>query len=111
MKELVIFIRPKMYMQTKKALNEAGFHSMTIKEVIGRGKKSVQYELDDMPKNRLTAKKMIKMYVRDEDVEKVKQIIISNNQTGHAGDGKMFILQAEESIRIRTGQKGEDALM
>ena len=46
MKEVMIILRPKMYFKTKQALVEAGFHSMTVKEIIGRGKRPIQYDMD-----------------------------------------------------------------
>lgn len=113
MKELIMFVRPKMYFITKKALNNAGFHSMTVKDVIGRGKTPIHYDLDkdESTKSRLVAKKMVDMYVRDEDVQKVVDVVIESNKTNHAGDGKIFVLPVNEAIRIRTEQKGEDALV
>ena len=113
MKELIMFIRPKMYFPTKKALNQAGFHSMTIKDVIGRGKTPIHYDLDkdDSPKSRLVAKKMVDMYVRDEDVQKVIDIVVEANKTNHAGDGKIFVLPVKGALRIRTEQKDEEALI
>ena len=108
-----MFVRPKMYFITKKALNSAGFHSMTIKDVIGRGKTPIHYDLDkdDAVKNRLVAKKMVDMYVRDEDVQKVIDVVVKANKTNHAGDGKIFVLPVKDVIRIRTKQKGEEALV
>ena len=47
MKEVMIILRPKMYFPTKDALDQAGFHSMTIREIIGRGKCSVHYDYDE----------------------------------------------------------------
>lgn len=113
MKEVVMFIRPKMYFITKKALNNAGFHSMTIKDVIGRGKMAIHYDLDteESPKSRLVAKKMVDMYVRDEDVQKVVDVVVEVNKSNHAGDGKIFILPVNEAIRVRTGQKDNEALI
>lgn len=113
MKEVVVIIRPKMYFITKKALNEVGFHSMTVKDVIGRGKQSIQYDLDEgsQVKHRLVAKKMINMYVRDEDVDFLVKTIVEANKTNHAGDGKIFIMPAFDALRVRTGQIGEEALI
>lgn len=113
MKELIMFVRPKMYFVTKKALNAAGFHSMTVKDVIGRGKTPIHYDLDknDCTQSRLVAKKMIDMYVRSEDVQQVIDVVIEANKTNHAGDGKIFVLPVNEVIRIRTEQTGEDALV
>ena len=70
MKEVMIILRPKMYFPTKDALDQAGFHSMTIREIIGRGKCPVHYDYDEGApvKHRLVAKRMIDMYVRDEDL-------------------------------------------
>lgn len=61
MKEVMIILRPKMYFPTKEALDQAGFHSMTIREIIGRGKCPVHYDYDEGApvKHRLVAKRMI----------------------------------------------------
>lgn len=112
MKEVVIILRPKMYFQTKDELDKAGFHSLTVQDVIGRGKEPVQYDYDDeVVTHRLVAKKMITMYVRDEDVDFLMETIINVNKTNHAGDGKIFILPVADSIRIRTGEHGNEAIL
>ena len=113
MKEVLIILRPKMYFPTKDALSNAGFHSMTIKEVIGRGKCPVQYDFDEgnEAKPRLVAKRMIDMYVRDEDVQFLIDTVVEVNKTTHAGDGKIFILPVEEAVRVRTAEKGIEAIM
>lgn len=113
MKEVIMFIRPKMYFITKKALNNAGFHSMTVKDVIGRGKTPIHYDLDKegTVQNRLVAKKMVNMYVRDEDLQRVIDTVVDANKTNHAGDGKIFISPLQESIRIRTGERGNEAIV
>ena len=105
MKEVMIILRPKMYFPTKEALDQAGFHSMTIREIIGRGKCPVHYDYDEGApvKHRLVAKRMIDMFVRDEVVEV--------NKTNHAGDGKIFVLPVNDAIRVRTGEKGIEAIM
>lgn len=113
MKEVMIILRPKMYFPTKEALDNAGFHSMTIREVIGRGKCPVQYDFDegDSVKHRVVAKKMIDMYVRDEDVQFLIDTVVEVNKTNHAGDGKIFVLPLEDVIRVRTGENGIEAIM
>ena len=58
-----------------------------------------------------TIKKMIDMFVRDEDVDFLLHTIVDANTTNHAGDGKVFVLPASDAIRIRTGQTGEEALI
>ena len=103
MKEVMIILRPKMYFPTKDALDQAGFHSMTIREIIGRGKCPV--------KHRLVAKRMIDMFVRDEDLQKLIDTVVEVNKTNHAGDGKIFVLPVNDAIRVRTGEKGIEAIM
>lgn len=114
MKEVMIILRPKMYFKTKKALVEAGFHSMTVKEIIGRDKKPIQYDMDKENgpiKHRLVAKRLIEMYVRDADVDFLIETVVKINQTNHAGDGKIFVLPVKEAIRIRTNEKGNEAVI
>lgn len=113
MKEVIIILRPKMYFPTKEALDQAGFHSLTVKEVVGRGKIPVQYDLDKGSeiRHRLTAKRLIDMYVREEDVERLINTVVEVNKTNHAGDGKIFVLAVDNAVRIRTSEKGIDAIM
>jgi len=116
MKEVMIIIRPNMYFKTKEALVKAGFSAMVTKEVLGRGKKSV--ELCAQLSNRekavgmdTIAKKLIEIVVRDEDVDSLVAAIMSVNSTGHAGDGKIFVSPVDDVRRIRTGERAEDAIM
>ncbi|MEY8352686.1 P-II family nitrogen regulator [Lachnospiraceae bacterium 54-53] len=113
MKEVIIILRPKMYFPTRDALDKAGFHSLTVKEVVGRGKSPVQYDLDEGSeiRHRLVAKRLIDMYIRDEDVERLIHTVMEVNKTNHAGDGKIFVLTVSDAVRIRTGEKGTDAIM
>ena len=108
MKEVMIILRPKMYFPTKDALDQAGFHSMTIREIIGRGKCPVHYDYDEGApvKHRLVAKRMIDMFVRDEDLQKLIDTVVEVNKTNHAGDGKIFVLPVNDAIRVRTGEYG-----
>jgi nitrogen regulatory protein P-II len=59
--------------------------------------------------SRLIPKRFFTLIVEDEDVAKVVSIIIDNNQTGNPGDGKIFVIPIEESIRVRSGEKNADA--
>lgn len=113
MKEVMIILRPKMYFPTKEALDKAGFHSMTVREIIGRGKNPVQYDFDesDVIKHRLVAKRMIDMYVRDENVQYLIDTIVEVNKTNSAGDGKIFVLPVSEAVRVRTGERGIEAIV
>lgn len=112
MKEVTVILRPKMYFVTKDALVNAGFHSLTVQDVIGRGKEPVQYDYDgEVVTHRLVAKRMLTIYVRDEDVQFLIDTIVEVNKTNHAGDGKIFISPLQESIRIRTGERGNEAIV
>jgi nitrogen regulatory protein PII 2 len=113
MKEVQIILRPKMYYPTKKALDEAGFHSMSIREVVGRGKTPVRYELDgeEMTIFRLAAIRLIDMYIPEEEVDRLIEIVLIVNHTGHSGDGKIFVFPVDDGIRIRTGERGIETVI
>ena len=127
MKEVMAIIRMNKIGDTKEALSKAGFPSITVRKVYGRGKKKVDFELiedliDGQPvaeptvlesiseNHRLIAKRFITMIVEDEDAPKVAEIIIKANQTGNMGDGRIFISNIGEVIRIRTGETGVAAV-
>ncbi|MCR5494008.1 MAG: P-II family nitrogen regulator [Treponema sp.] len=112
MKEVTIILRPKMYFKTKEALDKAGFSALSVQEVIGRGKNPVQYDFDnEIVCHRLVAKRMITMFVRDQDVDFLVKTIVETNKTNHAGDGKIFVSPVLNSIRIRTGESGNEAIL
>lgn len=112
MKEVTVILRPKMYFKTKDALDKAGFSSLSVQEVIGRGKKAVQYDFDnEVVTHRLVAKRMITMFVRDEDVDFLIKTIIETNKTNHAGDGKIFVSPVKDALRIRTNERGNEAVL
>ena len=118
MKEIIVIIRPNLYYKTKEALSANRYFAMSTKEVLGRGKRAVQFEAgegetvkDKEYNNSLIAKKMIEMVVRDEDVQGVVDTIMSVNHNEMNGDGKIFILPVKESIRIHTNEKCDDALL
>lgn len=112
MKEVTIILRPKMYFETKKALDEVGFQAMTVQEIIGRGKSPIQYDFDgEVVTHRLVAKRMLTMYVRDEDVDFLVETIVNVNKTNSAGDGKIFISPIVEGIRVRTGERGNESVL
>lgn len=116
MKLFEIIIRPNMYYETKEKLVEAGFNAVTTKDVLGRGKKSGEYTVNDKSNNPahgvdFVAKKLIEIYVRDEDADRLIDIVVKVNSKGCAGDGKIFISDVDDVIRVRTGQQGIDAIM
>jgi nitrogen regulatory protein PII 2 len=127
MKEISAIIRMNKVNVTKKALSEAGFPAITCRKVYGRGKKAVNYEIieelleghdvqsptlmESMTEaHRLITKRLIMMVVLDDEVERAVNAIIDANQTGNAGDGKIFVCPVSETVRIRTGESGEEAV-
>lgn len=118
MKEIMIIVRPRRYFKTKEILSENRFYAMSTKEVLGRGKNTVKYMSADEKKtydaayeNSLVAKKMIEMVVPDKDVDEVIRLVLQVNQSGNEGDGKIFVLPVNDSVRIHTGENGDDALI
>lgn len=117
MKEAFIVIRPNRYFETKKALVAAGFNAMYTKEVLGRGRKMAAFSpqagapAQDAPGVAFIAKRLLDLYVRDEDVDRLVQAVMQVNSSGNPGDGKIFILPVDNTLRVRTGEQGEDVLV
>lgn len=126
MKEVIAFIRLNKVNLTKKALAESGFPAFTCRKVLGRGKKSVDFALvenilqeGELPVSpvgehltesvRLIPKRVFTLIVEDDQVEKAVETIISANQTGNRGDGKIFVLPILENYQIRTGEVAVDS--
>jgi len=115
-KEIIAIIRTNKFYVTKKALSDAGFNSLIEKEVLGRGKKMQEFTSNDgkdckaVPME-VIAKKMLNLYVRDEDVDEIIKVILGENATGHPGDGKIFVAPVDEVYRVRTGERGDNAIM
>ena len=124
MKDVMAIIRLNKINQTKQALSDAGISSFTATgRVLGRGKGMVDFrilkgagegspeaieQLGGGPK--LVPKRMLMVVVPDEKVSLVVETIIRVNQTGSAGDGKIFVLPVTESFRVRTGETGDAVL-
>ena len=112
MKKIEAIVRPHAMDGIREALLEAGFHGMTISEVKGVGRqkghtevyRGSEYQVDFLPKIKL------EIFVSDERVEEAVSIIIKGAKSGKVGDGKIFILPAEEAIRVRTEETGDDVL-
>lgn len=117
MKEITAIIRMNKVQKTKDVLLECGFPSFTVRRVMGRGKqRGLCFEfnppLPDPEKEaetciRFIPKRMFTIVVDDENVNEVVRKIIEVNQTGNVGDGKIFVSNISEAIRIRTGESGE----
>jgi nitrogen regulatory protein PII 2 len=127
MKEVMAIIRMNKINQTKEALALEGFNAMTCRKVFGRGKKKVDYELikdlmaggeiesHQMAEtisegHRLVPKRLVTIVVNDDEVKKAVETIISVNQSGNPGDGKIFVLPISDAVRVRTGETTENAL-
>jgi nitrogen regulatory protein P-II 1 len=112
MKLLTAFIKPFKLDDVKEALLAAGVHGMTVSEVRGFGRqrghsevyRGHEYQIDYVPKVRL------EVLCVDAVVDEIVDVIAAAARTGKIGDGKIFVVAAEEVIRIRTGERGEDAL-
>jgi nitrogen regulatory protein P-II 1 len=112
MKKVEAIVRHFKLEDVKKALNDKGVRGMTITEVRGFGRqrghtetyRGTEYEVDFVPK--------VKMEVvcPDGSVQDVIDTIMRSAQTGEIGDGKIFVSSLEDTVRIRTGETGEDAL-
>ncbi len=123
MKEVMAIVRMNRINQTKRALSAAGITSLHAKDCLGRGKGMVEMlglggaELEYEEKmaelgnvNRLIPKRMISVVVPDKLVKKVVDTIIETNKTGKSGDGKIFVMPVLESVRVRTGETGDETL-
>jgi nitrogen regulatory protein PII len=119
MKQLIIVVRPSKIYEIKEALSKEGFNSMSIKDVLGRGKSPVVFEANatgsgtamESCKQPMVAKKMIEIFTRDENCDKIINIVKTISSTNSPGDGKIFVLPVENVLRIRTGEKDVDAIM
>ncbi|WP_048092595.1 P-II family nitrogen regulator [Geoglobus acetivorans] len=106
MKMVVAIIRPERVEQVMDSLEDAGFVALTVTEVKGRGEqKGIQLqfrgrtvEVDMLEKVKL------EVVVEDEEVQRAVDAIIAGARTGKIGDGRVFILPVEKSVRIRTGE-------
>ncbi|MBI4302273.1 MAG: P-II family nitrogen regulator [Chloroflexi bacterium] len=113
MNKIEAIIRPEKLETLKNALAEAGFFGLNVVNVTGRGiqrgityvgRTGEKHSIDMLPKVKL------ELVVREADTEKVIEIIVANSRTGEIGDGKIFVAPITEVIRVRTGERGEEAL-
>lgn len=112
MKRIVAVIREEMFENVKQALIAIEAYGMNVSSVQGRGRqlgikesyRGSKYCIDLIPKTR------IELIVNNDDLEKIINTIIENSRTGEIGDGKIFVSDVEDVIRIRTGERGPDAV-
>ncbi len=112
MKKIEAIIKPFKLDEVKEALNAIGIQGMTICEVKGFGRqkghkeiyRGAEYVVDFIPKIR------IDIVVDDTLVDTIIETIVQNACTGNIGDGKIFVYPVEEAVRIRTGERGKEAV-
>jgi nitrogen regulatory protein PII len=112
MKKIEAIIKPFKLDDVKEALNEIGIQGMTVSEVKGYGRqkghkeiyRGAEYVVDFIPKIK------IEIVVPDDWTDRVVEKIMESANTDKVGDGKIFVIPVEEAIRVRTGEKGRDAI-
>ena len=112
MKKIEAIIRHFKLEDVKNALSELGVHGMTVTEVRGFGRqkghtemyRGTEYAVDFVPKVK------VEVAVNEDNLQKVLDTIMQTAQTGQIGDGKLFVTELVDTIRIRTGETGDDAL-
>lgn len=112
MKKIEAIIRPFRLDDVREALAEVGVKGMTLTEVKGYGRqkghtelyRGSEYQIDFLPKIKL------ELVVPDKLADRVMDAILKAAKTGQVGDGKIFLYDVEEVIRVRTGESGESAL-
>jgi nitrogen regulatory protein P-II 1 len=112
MKKIEAIIREEKLEAVKRGLEEKSYFGMTVSEVSGRGKQKGiplqwrvgEYRVDLLPKLK------IELVVLDEDVPLAIDAIVRNARTGETGDGKIFVLPVESAVRVRTGDRNENAI-
>lgn len=112
MKKIEAIIKPFKLDEVKDALNEIGIQGITVSEVKGFGRqkghtelyRGAEYVVDFLPKIK------IEIVVKADMAATVVEVIVNSAKTGRIGDGKIFVLPLDEVVRIRTGERGEEAI-
>ena len=112
MKLVIAIIKPFKLDDVKEALEGIGIQGMTVSDARGFGRqrghtevyRGAEYQVDFVPKTR------IEIATDDDQVDEVVKAIVANARTDSIGDGKVWVVPAEEVVRIRTGEKGSDAI-
>ena len=112
MKKVEAIIKPFKLDEVKEALHEVGLQGITVVEAKGFGRqkghtelyRGAEYVVDFLPKVK------IEVVCDDNVVERAVEAIVNAARTGRIGDGKIFVTNVEEVVRIRTGERGEDAI-
>ena len=112
MKMISAIIKPFKLDDVKNALSDAGLHGMTVTEVKGFGRQKGHVELyrGTTVEVNFLPKVKIEVAVPDEKADEIIKIISETARTGEIGDGKIFIYDLKDVVRIRTGERGEGAI-
>jgi nitrogen regulatory protein P-II 1 len=112
MRKIEAIIKPFKLDEVKEALHSIGIQGMTVSEVKGFGRqkghtelyRGAEYVVDFLPKLK------VEIAVSDDLADKAVEVIVQAANTGRIGDGKIFVLEIEQTVRIRTGERGPDAV-
>jgi nitrogen regulatory protein P-II 1 len=112
MKKIEAIVRPEKVEDVRKALEKSGYPGVTITEVEGHGKqkgvtrqwRGESYKVDLLPKAKL------EIVVSDKDADRLISAVSAAAKTGAVGDGKIFVSDVKDVVRIRTGERGDEAL-
>lgn len=112
MKKIEAFVRHEAFDKIRRELLKAGIPSITVSDVKGSGRERgvVEHYRGAELVIHLRPKLKIECVVDDADVDIVVETILNNAQTGEIGDGKIFIIPVDDTIRIRSGERGQDVL-
>ncbi|MFP4640864.1 MAG: P-II family nitrogen regulator [Dehalococcoidia bacterium] len=112
MKKIEAIMRPEKLETVRTALAELGIRGMTVTEVSGHGRQggiSLQWRVGEY-KVQFLPKVKVEVVVLDEELGKIMNAIVTRARTGERGDGKIFVYNVEDALRIRTGDQGDDAI-
>jgi len=112
MKKIEAIIKPFKIDEVREKLSNLGVQGMTVTEVKGFGRqkghaelyRGSEYGVDFLPKTK------VEIVIKDEQLNEVIEAITEVAKTGNIGDGKIFVIDIEEAVRIRTGERGEEAV-
>jgi len=111
MKYIIAVIQPHKLEEVKKALEDAGIGEMTVSNVLGRGRQKGETEIyrGSREAGSLLKKLKIEIACRAGSEQSIIDALTAGARTGEVGDGKIFVLDLEDVLRIRTGERGETA--
>lgn len=113
MKKIEAIIRPEKLIAVKDALSEAGIKGLTVSQVTGRGQQRTIVHSGRAGRgvaSDMLQRVKIEIFVRSEDTDTAVNAIMESARTGQVGDGKIFVLPTERSVRIRTAEENEQAI-